>query len=139
MPIHEINKYEQQRSKNKKFTIMYDSLCYIMRKQTKKKTNFQFKKSFLFMNNKFSTNTIIVPKIKSQKSIFQSPSNETAIHVVTVTPFSLIIFVANLLCYPISVAIFLCFGHQLFHNLCLQKHKLVLLNRNHIVEATVLS
>ena len=66
MPIHEINKYEQQRSKNKKFTIMYDSLCYIMRKQTKKKTNFQFKKSFLFMNNKFSTNTIIVPKIKSQ-------------------------------------------------------------------------
>ena len=85
MPIHEINKYEQQRSKNKKFTIMYDSLCYIMRKQTKKKTNFQFKKSFLFMNNKFSTNTIIVPKIKSQKSIFQSPSNETAIHVVTVT------------------------------------------------------
>ena len=37
------------------------------------------------MNNKFSTNTIIVPKIKSQKSIFQSPSNETAIHVVTVT------------------------------------------------------
>ena len=82
---HEINKYEQQRSKNKKFTIMYDSLCYIMRKQTKKKTNFQFKKSFLFMNNKFSTNTIIVPKIKSQKSIFQSPSNETAIHVVTVT------------------------------------------------------
>ena len=85
MPIHEINKYEQQRSKNKKFTIMYDSLCYIMRKQTKKKTNFQFKKSFLFMNNKFSTNTIIVPKIKSQKSIFESPSNETAIHVVTVT------------------------------------------------------
>lgn len=54
-------------------------------KANEKKTNFQFKKSFLFMNNKFSTNTIIVPKIKSQKSIFQSPSNETAIHVVTVT------------------------------------------------------
>ncbi len=33
MPIHEINKYEQQRSKNKKFTIMYDSLCYIMLKR----------------------------------------------------------------------------------------------------------
>lgn len=47
--------------------------------------------------------------------------------ILTTIPFSLIIFVANLLCYPISVAIFLCFGHQLFHNLCLQKHKLVLL------------
>ena len=36
MPIHEINKYEQQRSKNKKFTIMYDSLLYHAKANEKK-------------------------------------------------------------------------------------------------------